>query len=110
MVLFNICDIVKFFERSTKFGYRLFQLIQIFKFLNIFLMNKTGSHWREHYLRITCPKKKSKEEETQGKKKMIQRSNCLFLSIEGKVEILLSIRVGLFKISTYPLLKLKIII
>lgn len=73
-------------------------------------MNKTGSHLREYYLRITCPKKKSKGEETQGKKKMIQRSNCLFLSIERKVEILLSIRVGLFKISTYPLLKLKIII
>lgn len=62
VVLFNICDIVKFFERSTKFGDRLFQLIQIFKFLNIFLMNKTGSHLREHYLRITCPKKKSKGE------------------------------------------------
>lgn len=73
-------------------------------------MNKTGSPLREHYLRITCSKKKQRGKETQGKKKMIQRSKCLFLSIERKVEILLSIRIGLLKISTYPLLKLKIII
>ncbi|AKX87217.1 hypothetical protein LIANG_13915 (plasmid) [Enterococcus durans] len=83
MVLFNICDIVKFFERSTKFCNRLLKLIQIFKFLKIILTNKIGYHLIKHYLRIKCAKKKAKG--SQSKKKMIQRSDCLFLSLEEKI-------------------------